>query len=188
MKKFITNITNKELDSIDMYQFKYIQNKEYQDYFKSLSSIEHYRLLSYISSNLSNSILIDIGTLKGSSALALSINQTNTVYSFNLSNELELNYLPPNINFLIDDILNEKFKTIIQKSKVILLDTFHDGCFEKIFYNYLKEIKYEGILILDDIKLNNEMIEFWNSIEKDKSDISHIGHITGTGVVYFGNN
>jgi hypothetical protein len=185
MKEFITNITNNELDSIDMYQSIYIENKEYQDYFNSPSSIEHYRLLFHISSNISDSILIDIGTLKGSSALALSVNQTNTIYSFNLSNELELNHLPSNINFVIDNVLDEKFKTIIQQSKVILLDTFHDGSFEKVFYNYLKEINYDGVLLLDDIKLNNEMIEFWDNIEKDKTDISHIGHITGTGVVYF---
>lgn len=185
MKEFITNITNNELDSIDMYQSIYIENKEYQDYFNSPSSIEHYRLLSHISNSISDSILIDIGTLKGSSALALSVNQTNTIYSFNLSNELELNHLPPNINFVIDNVLDEKFKTIIQQSKVILLDTFHDGSFEKVFYDYLIEINYDGVLLLDDIKLNNEMIEFWDNIEKDKTDISHIGHITGTGVVYF---
>lgn len=164
---------------------KYINNKEYQNYFTSPSSIEHYRLLTHLSNNISNSTLIDIGTLKGSSALALSVNQTNIVYSFNLSNELELGLLPNNVNFIIDDIINEKYKPIILESKIILLDTFHDGTFEKTFFNYLKEIKYKGILLLDDIKLNNEMIEFWDSINEDKSDITHIGHITGTGVVYF---
>lgn len=185
MKTFITNITNTVLDSINMDNSKQINNKEYQDYFTSPSSTEHYRLLSHLSNNISNSILIDVGTLKGSSALALSVNQTNTVYSFNLSNELELDLLPNNINFIIDDIINEKYKPIILESKIILLDTFHDGTFEKTFYDYLKEIDYKGILLLDDIKLNNEMVQFWNSITEDKSDISYIGHITGTGIVYF---
>lgn len=185
MKTFINNITNNDLDSINMENFKYINNKEYQGYFISPSSIEHYRLLTYISNNLSNSTFIDVGTLKGSSALALSTNKTNTVYSFNLSEELDLNLLPNNINFIIGDILNEKYKNIILESKLILLDTFHDGTFEKIFYEYLKEIKYKGVLLLDDIKLNNEMVNFWNSITNDKTDISYIGHITGTGIVYF---
>jgi len=185
MKTFITNITNTVLDSINMDNSKQINNKEYQDYYTSPSSIEHYRLLSYLSNNISNSTLIDVGTLKGSSALALSVNQTNTVYSFNLSNELELGFLPNNINFIIDDIMNEKYKSTILESKVILLDTFHDGTFEKAFYDYLKDINYKGILLLDDIKLNNEMVEFWDIITEDKSDISHIGHITGTGIVYF---
>ena len=185
MKTFITNITNTILDSINMGNSKQINNKEYQDYFTSPSSIEHYRLLSHLSNSISNSTLIDIGTLKGSSALALSVNQTNTIYSFNLSNEVELGLIPNNINFIIDDIMNEKYKPIILESKIILLDTYHTGTFEKAFYDYLKEINYKGILLLDDIKLNNEMVEFWNLITEDKSDITHIGHITGTGIVYF---
>ena len=68
---------------------------------------------------------------------------------------------------------------------MILLDTFHDGTFEKIFYEYLKRISYVGTLILDDIHLNNEMKFFWNNIEKNKFDVTNIGHATGTGVVIF---
>ena len=76
---------------------KQINDKAYQDYFTSPSSIEHYRLLSHLSNNISNSTLIDIGTLKGSSALALSVNQTNTIYSFDLYNEVKLGLIPNNI-------------------------------------------------------------------------------------------
>jgi len=65
------------------------------------------------------------------------------------------------------------------------LDTFHDGTFELKFYNHLKSINYNGYLLLDDIKLNKEMIEFWNQIELDKEDLSYLGHSSGTGVVYF---
>ena len=89
------------------------------------------------------------------------------------------------INFIIDDIMNKKYRPIILESKIIVLDTYHTGTFEKTFYDYLKEINYKGILLLDDIKLNNEMVEFWNLITEEKDDITHIGHITGTGIVYF---
>lgn len=185
MKEIINEITNNVLDNIIMDDYQLIDNIEYQNYFKSRSSLEHYRLLTYLSNKINESTLIDIGTLKGSSALALSNNKSNTVYSFNLSNELQLNESPSNIQFIIDDIMNEQYKEIIINSKIILLDTFHDGSFENVFYNYLKGINYRGVLLLDDIKLNQEMVEFWNSINIDKEDISHIGHITGTGVVYF---
>jgi hypothetical protein len=185
MKNIINEIDEIVLNTISMDDYQLINNIEYQNYFKSPSSLEHYRLLTYLSNKLNDSIFVDIGTLKGSSALALSNNKTNTIYSFNLSDELQLNKLPENINFIIDDVMNEKYKEILLKSKLILLDTFHDGTFEKLFYNYLKEINYRGSLLLDDIKLNNEMVEFWESIDYEKHDISHIGHITGTGVVYF---
>ena len=84
-----------------------------------------------------------------------------------------------------DDISNGSYDELILNSKIILLDTFHDGTFELKFYNHLKSINYKGYLLLDDIKLNNEMVEFWNQIELEKQDLTHIGHVSGTGVVYF---
>jgi hypothetical protein len=66
-----------------------------------------------------------------------------------------------------------------------MLDTYNDGTFETEFYNYLVSIGYTGYLLLDDIHLNFEMERFWGSITKEKYDITNIGHVTGTGVVYF---
>jgi hypothetical protein len=162
-----------------------IDNDEYIGYFNSRASMEHYRLMSYISLNNDGIKILDIGTLKGCSALSLSINPNNEVNSFNLSDELQLISKPSNINFFIDDILKSEYLDLVLSSKYILLDTFHDGTFETAFFEYLKKIRYKGYLLLDDIKLNKEMINFWNNIDIEKSDISHLGHITGTGVVYF---
>jgi len=179
-------INNTELDEIDLSSLSLtIDNNEYRNYFVSKSSLEHYRLLSYISLNNDNIKILDIGTLKGCSALALSINSKNQINSFNLNDELQLNFVPSNVSFYIDDILKLEYKDLILNSKYILLDTFHDGTFEFVFFNYLKNIEYKGYLILDDIKLNPEMTNFWNNIDIEKKDISNIGHITGTGVVYF---
>ena len=66
-----------------------------------------------------------------------------------------------------------------------MLDTDHDGPFEYKSYNYLKEINWEGYLLLDDIHLNNVMREFWNHIDNEKHDITSIGHWSGTGLVIF---
>lgn len=185
MKNFFLNITNEILDNLDMSLFSYINNVEYQEYYKNISSKEHYRLLTYLSNSFNNVTFIDIGTLKGSSALALSTNKQNKVYSFNVSNQLELNKLPENVEFVIDNIINGKYDEIILSSKFILLDTLHDGSFEMEFLNYLKKLKYIGVLILDDINLNNEMRFFWENIKEDKINISNIGHSSGTGVVFF---
>lgn len=185
MKTLIHNITNKNLDSLNMKNYEYIDNTEYINYYLEKSSQEHYRLLTYLSNNIDNSIILDIGTFKGVSALALSSNMSNTIYSFNLGQELQLNTLPKNINWIIDNVMNDQYKNIVYNAKIILLDTYHDGIFEKLFYDYLKNIHFKGILLLDDIKLNKEMIDFWNAIELDKEDISYLGHITGTGIVYF---
>jgi hypothetical protein len=179
-------ITNLDLDKIDLSTLSLkIDDLEYRDYFTSKSSVEHYRLLSYISLNNDGIKMLDIGTLKGCSALAMSINSSNKINTFNLHNQLTLTVTPTNINVYIDDILKPEYLDLILSSRYILLDTFHDGTFEKTFFNYLKEINYKGYLLLDDIKLNEEMITFWKFIDINKIDISHLGHLTGTGVVIF---
>lgn len=179
------DIINKELDNLDMFQLsKYINSQEYVGYFTDPAGREHYRLLSFISIKNDNTNFLDIGTLKGCSALAFSINPNNKVYSFDIVNHFDLNN-ENGISFIIDDVLKEKYKDLILSCGYILLDTMHDGIFEKRFYNYLIEINYKGCLLLDDIKLNNEMIDFWNFIDKEKYDITEWGHATGTGIVVF---
>lgn len=182
---FLT-ITNEELDNIDLFPYSQkINSLEYQQYFMSKSGQEHYRLLSYISQNYNSINILDVGTLKGCSALSLSINSNNKVFSFNLDNQLDLNDLPKNIEFIIDNVINGKYDDLILSSPIILLDTFHDGTFEQQFLDYLIRINYKGSLILDDIHLNTEMENFWEKINLLKNDITHIGHLTGTGVVIF---
>jgi len=180
------SITNEQLDNIDLFPHSQrINSLEYQGYFMSKSGQEHYRLLAHISQTNDLVDILDIGTLKGCSALAFSVNQSNKVFSFNTGNEFDLNYTPLNTEFIIDDILNGEYNEVILGSKYIMLDTYHDGTFEKEFYDHLVSINYKGYLLLDDIHLNFEMKRFWGSINKEKYDITNIGHITGTGVVYF---
>ena len=182
---FLT-ITNEELDNIDLFPYSQrINSLEYQGYFMSKSGQEHYRLLAYISQNDNLIDILDVGTLKGCSALAFSVNQSNKIRSFNVGDEFDLNLIPENSEFFIDDILKNEYKDIILGSKYIMLDTYHDGTFEKEFVDYLISIGYKGYLLLDDIHLNFEMERFWGLISQEKYDITNIGHSTGTGVVYF---
>lgn len=180
------SISNNQLNNINLYdEVSKIKSDEYQKYFLSDSGLEHYRLLSYLSIKNESVNFLDVGTLKGCSALAFSHNRKNKVYSFNVVEELDLLDPPSNIEFIVNDILNDQFNDIIISSKYIMLDTFHDGIFEKEFLNKLILLKYKGFLLLDDIFLNEEMRVFWESINLKKYNITNIGHVTGTGVVYF---
>jgi hypothetical protein len=185
MKTKILEINNQILDELDMSMLKHINNEEYKTYYNEKSSKEHYRLLTHISNLFDEIKILDVGTLKGCSALALSTNVTNTVYSFNLDSQLELVDIPNNIEFIIDNVINGKYDDLITSCPIILLDTFHDGSFEQEFLNHLINLNYKGVLLLDDIHLNNEMELFWNNIKINKFDITNIGHSTGTGVVFF---
>jgi len=179
------NNINEELDNIYMDNLsKKINSKEYQEYFVAPSGREHYRLLSYISLNNENINILDVGTYKGSSALAFSINPSNNVFSFDISDSYDLNNRN-GITFKHGYVNTHEHKTLILSCSYILLDTMHDGTFEKSFFDFLIDINYKGALILDDIHLNNEMIEFWNGINKEKEDITFVGHSTGTGLVTF---
>ena len=184
MIEIIKNLNNNILDLLDMTDKKAIDNEEYQNYYQEKSSKEHYRLLKYLSNQQNNSNILDIGSLKGCSALAFFSNITNNIYSFNIANQLNLKYIPKNINFIIDNILDEKYKKLIISCKIILLDTYHDGIFEKEFLDYLLTIQYKGYLLLDDIYLNPEMQNFWKTISLQKEDISNFGHSTGTGIIF----
>lgn len=159
---------------------------QYSGYFLGAPGSEHYRLLAYISTLYDHKTLLDVGTYKGCSALAMSYNTTNKVLSFDIHEGLRrLHYAPDNVEFIVDNILNESYKQIILDSPFILLDTDHDGHFENAFYRHLQTIGYKGILMLDDISLNDAMKVFWNGITEQKVDLTLIGHWSGTGVVYF---
>jgi hypothetical protein len=178
-------IDESKLKAIDLTSLSInITNYEHKRYFLSECGSEHYKLLAYFSSIYNNVTLLDIGTYKGCSALALAYNPTNQVKSFDIRFGLrDISNYPNNVEFIVDNIINEEYKSLVLSSKFIILDTDHLGDFEHEFYKYLKTIGYKGILLLDDIKLNNEMKEFWNSITEEKYDMSDVGHITGTGLV-----
>jgi predicted O-methyltransferase YrrM len=185
--EFIKNTTINDLNSINLVELSnYIPEIEFRNYFIGLAGHEHYRLLTYISTLYNSNILIDIGTFKGCSSLALSYNISNTIFSFDLNKESRnLSLYPENVTYVIDNILNGIYDEIIQSSPFILLDVNHDGYFEHEFHSHLQKINWNGILMLDDINLNNEMKSYWSWIEEEKYDISEIGHWSGTGIVKF---
>jgi len=163
-----------------------IKEPEFWNYYLDIAGREHYRLLAYISSQFSNTNLLDIGTYKGCSALALSLNQSNVVHTIDISNHRTLGAINSNVRIYQDDILKPAYKELILSSPFILLDTFHDGSFEFQFLNYLRELKYQGYLMLDDIFLNYAMRHFWtDAVREEKYDISSLGHHSGTGLVVF---
>jgi predicted O-methyltransferase YrrM len=158
---------------------------------------EHYRLLSYISSLFNYCNIIDLGSHRGMSALALSYNETNTIYSFDIVDNVTEQVIKDksNIKFIHDNLwesdIQEKWKELILKSEFIFLDVDpHNGVMETIFYNYLKKINYTGFIICDDIWYFENMREiFWFKLNKRYCyDYTNLGHWSGTGIVTFNDN
>ena len=185
----ILNVSNNELNSLDTNYINEYSNilinqtlDHHPFYFHLESGKEHYRLLMYASTLYNNEIIFDIGTNKCMSALALSYNKSNKVKTYDIVRLLDNNPEVENIEYILGDSTKD---TDLIKSNLIFLDVDHDGIYEDIFYDHLKSINWKGVLILDDIKLNEPMKDFWNKITEEKYDITNIGHWSGTGLVIF---
>ncbi len=183
----ILEIKNEDLDVIDLKHYDEILSKlkTFAFYFHTPSGRDHYRLLSQISKLYNDELLYDIGSNNGCSALALSENGTNQIKSYDINFHDGVQYvIKDNIEFFLKNVLEES--DFPNDCRFIMLDTDHDGKFEKIFYDYLIEKNYKGLLFLDDIHLNDDMRNFWNVIIKEeKYDLTSIGHNTGSGIVIF---
>jgi hypothetical protein len=193
------NINLEEINSLDFNNiFMNINsNEEYSNYFFSPSGKEHYRLLSYLSTKFNNSNIIDIGTLHGHSAYALSYNKSNVVHTFDIkdfvNNEIIKN--TENIKYHFDDLFNEKIQmnwiTFILNCPFIVLDVCpHNGEMEIAFFRFLQKIDYQGLIFFDDIHHFEDMREkFWKLVpENIKYDVTRYGHWSGSGLVSFNPN
>jgi hypothetical protein len=152
---------------------------------------EHYRFLAQLAHEFDGEVIIDIGTHRGSSALALSTNQRNKVHSFDIIEKVAP-HSATNLHFHIADLWNpsvrEQWKGILLGSKMIVLDIDpHEGTMEFEFYQWLKWSNYKGLLVCDDIwYFKNMRDNFWLKIpSSEKLDVTCLGHWSGTGVVAF---
>tara|TARA_R110000744_G_scaffold136111_1_gene245877 strand:- start:6958 stop:7632 length:675 start_codon:yes stop_codon:yes gene_type:complete len=161
---------------------------------------EHYHLLGYISTLIDDAIIIDSGTHRGGSAIALSFNQSNIVYTYDrcpMRGGIEGNVtnIPKNIKFDPSADITEMIKVEkdhVLNSSIFFLDINHEGPDEIKIFEFLLSNNYNGILILDDIHMNQEMISVWNHIQSTNViayDATNIGHLkdnrSGTGIVIF---
>jgi hypothetical protein len=179
------SLTIENISHIDLSCFaKYVANFEHRNYFLDVDFREHYRLIAYLGTLFDNSNIFDIGTCLGYSALALSYNNTNRVISYDIFECKELAHAEElsSIEYLLGDVLNDER---LLESPLIMLDTNHDGVFEKRFYEFLKGNRYKGLVLLDDIHLNEPMKKFWSSITETKEDVTDLGHWSGSGLVEF---
>lgn len=148
---------------------------------------QHYTLFAYISTILPpGSKILEIGTRGGASAAAFSRNKDVNIVTCDLEDQLtgspSIKDIP-NVQFFVRDGL----ELIDNEYDLIFIDVDpHDGVQERKMLQKLNEINFKGILLLDDIHVNPEMEMFWNSITVPKFDLTKIGHYSGTGIAFFG--
>jgi len=178
----ILNVSNKELDSLQTAFINGYNLFHDVSYFHGSAGREHYRLLMYIAQLYKGKTVYDLGTNKCMSGVALSFGYRTKVKSFDIVKHLPMNPMVPNVEWIIGDIRDDKQ---LINSQFIFMDVDHDGLFENLFYDHLHKIGWKGLLLLDDIHLNDPMKEFWNKIDEEKHDLTEKGHWSGTGLAVF---
>ena len=182
-------ISNEILDNFKLINHQYLVESYLYDF---LSGQQEYRLYSYLSTFFNDCVILDIGTNQGRSAIALSYNQTNKIISYDITNQIEndnhIIYSKNNIQFKIKNVLDDLNSDFIKNIKIIMIDIDHYGNIEKDIINKLKELRYTGIILLDDIHHPDDymkkcMEELWESITLIKTDITKYGHYSGTGLI-----
>jgi len=159
---------------------------------------EHYKLLSALVQVLQPSVIVEIGTATGYSALAMKkfLKPEAKIYSFDIVPWKEFpNCILRDSDFedtrlvqIIGDLTDkEKFafhSTLLSKADFVFIDAAKDGVQEQIFIDHFNTLKYstQPIFMFDDIRLMN-MIDIWNNINKPKLDLTSLGHWSGTGLV-----
>jgi len=154
-------LTRERVALISLERFDaHILNQEHRAYFFDTEFKEHYRLIALLSSLFDQGTIFDVGTNKGYSAVALAYNPFNQVISYDLVDCRELGRPEAlgNIEFHIGDVRED---SRLADAQLVMLDTYHDGSFERQFYAHLKQIGFKGLLFLDDIHLNEAMESFW---------------------------
>jgi len=177
------------LNGIDMSS---IQDRAFEDVHRFISmdaGMEHYRLLTHVSLLNDNIKILDLGTFKGWSALALAANPLNQVISYDLVDLFEKSEKQrlPNITYKIKNFLDDLDE--LRDVSLIMLDVDpHDGIQEREIIDALIRQNYRGVVIMDDI--NNadffpDLVRYFQALSLRKENITPLGHHSGTGIVYF---
>jgi len=179
-----------KINSIDCsYAIEYgSQNKQnlHLHVFNENCGKEPYKLYTFLSKQFNDSIILDIGSCFGNSAIALAYNPTNQVISYDLQDLGASAINKKNIVWKIMNFMQDKTIDYTKVSLIFIDVDPHDGKQEPIMIQYLKNIGWSGFILFDDIYINPEMEKLWNSFyEEQRYDLTHLGHWSGTGLIKF---
>ncbi len=169
-------------------------NPAFQQYFVQETGKEPFKLLAFLSKAIGG-VAVDMGTLYGSSALALSYNEQTQVLTLDTKKQIpdgqdgQALITPlkrPNIRMLVASC--QAILPHAAKANLIVLDI--DINLKTEILKVISELmyyKFKGILVLDNINVNQNMQDVWRNIPQTlkKLDVSSLGHHTGTGIIVY---
>ena len=155
-----------------------------------------YRFFKWISHQFNGSIILEVGTLAGDSAIALADNPKNLVVTLDRRPMQDLVgtsrhtpcELPSNVLTMVVDV-HEVDLTWISKVDLIYLDIIH---VPEELDKFLKKIEpyFKGILIVDATNHRKyaRHRDYFNALDREKHQLpASIAGCRGTGVIPYGN-
>jgi hypothetical protein len=158
---------------------------------------EHYKLLAGFVLVMQPTVVIDIGTFNGLSALALKqhLPENGKVVTFDI---MPWNVLPDTalrpfdfedgrltqfVEDLADPAIVRKHKPLLESAQLIFMDGPHDGVTEERMIANFRLLNFVSspILVFDDIRLWS-LLKFWRELPFPKLDLTSFGHWSGTGI------
>lgn len=162
---------------------------EHAKYFHEVPGKEHYCLIRHLAKQFQNSLLVDIGTHIGLSALALST-PTNEVVTFDIVDlTSDGPVLPESVQKRLLNLVHYPSAFPLHAKFAVLDIDPHDGDAERKLVEQISTRGWNGWMLCDDIYLNDAMKAFWywacNNTLLRCTDLTPIGHITGSGLIQF---
>lgn len=159
---------------------------------------EHYKLLAGMVDFLQPKCVIEIGTFRGLSALAMkhALSGDGVIYTFDVVPYDRIeghifrddDFLDHRLVQVIDDLTDptvvDKHRAKLEAADLIFVDAAKDGRMEQMFLDNFNRLRFSGnpIVVFDDIRLWN-MMKIWNAITRPKLDLTSFGHWSGTGLI-----
>ena len=154
---------------------------------------QHYRFLYELSKKIQPGLTIEIGTYRGSGALALAPNSKKLItYDIVPLNKIDDSYQGLESDFKnaeqrignlqeLDYWKQEKIE--FSKADLVFIDGPKNYFFEKeIIPKVISTMRKGSFLVLDDIRFHN-MSDIWSAIDKPRIDIGNFAHFSGTGFI-----
>lgn len=159
---------------------------------------EHYRLLAALVRLLKPSLIVEIGTYRGHSALAMlpELESNARIVTMDVVAWTDIpecllrpeDFQDGRLVQVIADIGDareaERHADLIRSADLVFVDAAKDGSLERrILANFEAVGLKDGVVVLfDDIRVWN-MLDIWRGITRPKLDVTSLGHYSGTGLV-----
>ncbi len=174
----------------------------YPDEVVNLWPGEHYKLLVGLVLALEPTLIVEIGTGEGLSALSMLkyMPSGGRLVTFDIvpwsdyprtclrPADFASGKLEQRLENLAKHESFDRNRQLLKQANLIFLDAAKDGIFEPRFLSLLESISFgkASILFMDDIRLWN-MLAVWRSVRWPKLDLTSFGHWCGSGICELGN-